>query len=563
MRGSSRGKQAPSPPTPLPQGERGDLWNSLSLPRRRTRLTSRKAPKPGALFSPFSGSDSPFAGNYSWETQGESSVRGAIDVESGTGANTRAPDGIARMRPRFEFSPPIPGRPRRRRVCGPRPPTRPPRVRNVPANPRQPNRNRRRLPGGLLRPRPPGAHAEAGPQYRPVAAWRGPARRDETPGSNRSAENARNVSGQTRTGGGGRTRPRFLGGHRRGTCANDAAAPRGAAAVRPERPIALAGGRVVGVGERHGHEAVGEGPRSIGDTIEAPRHRARRRCVVGRDRGASPRVGPRTAFARNRKAGRRIFDPASRRFRNGENSGGGSHAFIPIQRVQGVARCWPARAGADRRRADVRGRAGRDPAEKKVDRRERQPPPRGGREARRGEGRDDVEGELYGRVSGHVARVGGVLGGREDAAHRRHERRNHGPDISWRRASMAMEVQRRRDRTQRSLSPRTRRRSTRRPSTAFASSMPPGARRRPASKRRTATRPRLASSRTRRSPRTSPSSQIVFGNPRGYFVKSWAEGKLADTIGTIETSTVAKDAQAGGRGGRAVGGRSEVAAARS
>ncbi len=39
------------------------------------------------------------------------------------------------------------------------------------------------------------------------------------------------------------------------------------------------------------------------------------------------------------------------------------------------------------------------------------------------------------------------------------------------------------------------------------------------------------------------SSQIVFGNPRGYFVKSWAEGKLADTIGTIETSTVAKGAR--------------------
>jgi RNA polymerase sigma factor (sigma-70 family) len=37
--------------------------------------------------------------------------------------------------------------------------------------------------------------------------------------------------------------------------------------------------------------------------------------------------------------------------------------------------------------------------------------------------------------------------------------------------------------------------------------------------------------------------QIVFGNARGYFVKSWAEGKLADTIGTIQTSTVAKDAK--------------------
>jgi beta-lactamase regulating signal transducer with metallopeptidase domain/WD40 repeat protein len=41
----------------------------------------------------------------------------------------------------------------------------------------------------------------------------------------------------------------------------------------------------------------------------------------------------------------------------------------------------------------------------------------------------------------------------------------------------------------------------------------------------------------------STSLQIVFGNPRGYFVKSWAEGKLADTIGTIKTSTVAQGAR--------------------
>ena len=39
------------------------------------------------------------------------------------------------------------------------------------------------------------------------------------------------------------------------------------------------------------------------------------------------------------------------------------------------------------------------------------------------------------------------------------------------------------------------------------------------------------------------STQIVFGTPRGYFVKSWVEGKLADTISTIKTSTVAKDAK--------------------
>jgi RNA polymerase sigma factor (sigma-70 family) len=38
--------------------------------------------------------------------------------------------------------------------------------------------------------------------------------------------------------------------------------------------------------------------------------------------------------------------------------------------------------------------------------------------------------------------------------------------------------------------------------------------------------------------------QIVFGNARGYFVKSWVrDGKIADTIATLETSTVAKGAQ--------------------
>ena len=37
--------------------------------------------------------------------------------------------------------------------------------------------------------------------------------------------------------------------------------------------------------------------------------------------------------------------------------------------------------------------------------------------------------------------------------------------------------------------------------------------------------------------------QIVFGNARGYFVKSWVEGKLADTIGTIEISTLADGAE--------------------
>jgi WD40 repeat protein len=40
-----------------------------------------------------------------------------------------------------------------------------------------------------------------------------------------------------------------------------------------------------------------------------------------------------------------------------------------------------------------------------------------------------------------------------------------------------------------------------------------------------------------------PQMQIVFGNARGYFIKSWADvGKPADSMGTIETSTVAKGA---------------------
>jgi RNA polymerase sigma factor (sigma-70 family) len=38
-------------------------------------------------------------------------------------------------------------------------------------------------------------------------------------------------------------------------------------------------------------------------------------------------------------------------------------------------------------------------------------------------------------------------------------------------------------------------------------------------------------------------SQIVFGNTRGYFVKTWADTKVTDTTGTIETSTVAKGAK--------------------
>jgi WD40 repeat protein len=39
----------------------------------------------------------------------------------------------------------------------------------------------------------------------------------------------------------------------------------------------------------------------------------------------------------------------------------------------------------------------------------------------------------------------------------------------------------------------------------------------------------------------SSRAQIVFGSARGYFVESWAEGsKPADTVGTIETSTVPK-----------------------
>jgi RNA polymerase sigma factor (sigma-70 family) len=37
--------------------------------------------------------------------------------------------------------------------------------------------------------------------------------------------------------------------------------------------------------------------------------------------------------------------------------------------------------------------------------------------------------------------------------------------------------------------------------------------------------------------------KIVFGNARGYFVKTWAEGKLPESIGTIETSTGANSAK--------------------
>ncbi len=38
-------------------------------------------------------------------------------------------------------------------------------------------------------------------------------------------------------------------------------------------------------------------------------------------------------------------------------------------------------------------------------------------------------------------------------------------------------------------------------------------------------------------------SKIVFGAARGYFVESWVDGKLADTLATIKTTTVAKDAK--------------------
>jgi RNA polymerase sigma factor (sigma-70 family) len=36
--------------------------------------------------------------------------------------------------------------------------------------------------------------------------------------------------------------------------------------------------------------------------------------------------------------------------------------------------------------------------------------------------------------------------------------------------------------------------------------------------------------------------RIAFGDSRGYFIKSWAAGKLADTVGTIRTSTLPKGA---------------------
>lgn len=37
-------------------------------------------------------------------------------------------------------------------------------------------------------------------------------------------------------------------------------------------------------------------------------------------------------------------------------------------------------------------------------------------------------------------------------------------------------------------------------------------------------------------------TQIVFGTPRDYFVKSWAQGKLPDTVGTLQVNTGAKPA---------------------
>ena len=45
-------------------------------------------------------------------------------------------------------------------------------------------------------------------------------------------------------------------------------------------------------------------------------------------------------------------------------------------------------------------------------------------------------------------------------------------------------------------------------------------------------------------PNRAGRSQIVLGSARGYLVKSWAEeGKPADTMSTVETSTVAKGAK--------------------
>jgi RNA polymerase sigma factor (sigma-70 family) len=44
-------------------------------------------------------------------------------------------------------------------------------------------------------------------------------------------------------------------------------------------------------------------------------------------------------------------------------------------------------------------------------------------------------------------------------------------------------------------------------------------------------------------PNRDSRSQIVFGNARGYFVESWEDGKIADTLGTLETSTVPQGAK--------------------
>ena len=121
-----------------------------------------------------------------------------------------------------------------------------------------------------------------------------------------------------------------------------------------------------------------------------------------------------------------------------------------------------------------------------------------------------------------------------------------------------MEDQSRRDRTPRSLSPRIRSRCTRRQSRRSNPRRGVGqgqARIEAKDSNPTAIgvfpKKAIAEKFTR--------TQIVFGTPRGYFVKSWAEGKLADTIGTIETSTVDERCKAAGRGGRAFGRRSSGA----
>src|SRR5262249_30088161 len=91
---------------------------------------------------------------------------------------------------------------------------------------------------------------------------------------------------------------------------------------------------------------------------EAPRRHVGRRWGGDAVRDTSASVGSRIAVAGDRQAGGGVFERTGRRFHDGENSGGGSHAFIQGRWDQGVARGLPARPYAGGR-AEARGRAGK------------------------------------------------------------------------------------------------------------------------------------------------------------------------------------------------------------